>query len=382
MPYQEDFAVEQFMDKFETQAKYNLGETCCYSLSLDDIEQLSGNRYELDRSMRLTYRDIKGSEELRSLIASIYGNTLTGDNVLVSNGAIASNYLLYYTLVGKGDHVICVDPTYSQLYSVPEMFGAEVDLLKLTKEDGYIPNVNVLAKMIKKNTKLIIINNPNNPLGSVIPNNVMKDICQLCEKHDIYLHSDEVYRPMFHSLEEGFDLPDSACNLYSKAIVTCSMSKAYSVAGIRLGWMITQDKQVLRDAASRRDYNTISVSVIDDRIAQYVLKNADKVIKRNMTLCKENYNYLTEFIEKNKEDFEYVAIPQGGTVCLLRTKKIEDTYNFAEFLATEFNVLAVPGEAFNFPGTLRIGYGNSKDDLIVGLPLLKKANDLWIDRTK
>ncbi|CAB4252109.1 similar to Saccharomyces cerevisiae YJL060W BNA3 Kynurenine aminotransferase, catalyzes formation of kynurenic acid from kynurenine [Maudiozyma barnettii] len=382
MPYQEDFAVEQFMDKFETQAKYNLGETCCYSLSLDDIEQLSGNRYELDRSMRLTYRDIKGSEELRALIATIYGNTLTKDNVLVSNGAIASNYLLYYTLVGKGDHVICVDPTYSQLYSVPEMFGAEVDHLKLTKEDDYIPNVETLAKMVKKNTKLIIINNPNNPLGSVIPNNIMKDICQLCEKHDIYLHSDEVYRPMFHSLEEGFDLPESACDLYSKAIVTCSMSKAYSVAGIRLGWMITQDKQVLRDAASRRDYNTISVSVIDDRIAQYVLRNADKVIARNMNLCKENYHYLTEFINKNKEDFEYVGTPQGGTVCLLKTKEINDTYGFAEFLATEFNVLAVPGEVFNFPGTLRIGYGNSKNDLVEGLPLLKKANDIWISRTK
>ena len=380
MPYQEDFAVEQFMDAYETKAKYNLGETCCYSLSLDDIEKLSGNKFKLDRSMRLTYRDIKGSDELRTQIAALYDGNLNLDNVLVSNGAIASNYLLYYTLVGKGDHVICVDPTYSQLYSVPDMFGAEVDLLKLTKEDGYIPNLDTLSGMIKENTKLIIINNPNNPLGSVIPNNVMKQICQLCEKHDIYLHSDEVYRPMFHSLGPNFEVPESACSLYSKAIVTCSMSKAYSVAGIRLGWMITADKQVLRDAASRRDYNTISVSVIDDRIAQYVLKNADNVIARNMRLCKENYQYLTEFIDKHQNDFEYVATPQGGTVCLLRIKNIKNTYDFAAYLANEFNVLAVPGEAFNFPGTLRIGYGNSKDDLINGLPLLKKANDLWIAR--
>lgn len=380
MPYQEDFAVEQFMDKFETNVKYNMGETCCYSLSLDDIEKLSGNKYTLDTSLRLTYRDIKGSDELREMIAAVHGNTMTKENVLVSNGAIASNYLLYYTLVGKGDHVICIDPAYSQLYSVPAMFGAEVDLLKLEKENGYIPKLEDLASLIKSNTKLIIINNPNNPLGSVIPNNIMKDICDLCAKHDIYLHSDEVYRPLFHSLPEGFEVPDSACNMYSKAIVTCSMSKAYSVAGIRLGWMISQDKQVLRDAASRRDYNTISVSVVDDRIAQYVLSNASYIIDRNMKLCKENYKYLTSFIANNQENFEYIGTPQGGTVCLLKIKKIQNTYPFAEFLATEYGLLAVPGEAFNFPGTLRIGYGNSMEDLEMGLPVLKEATDAWLKR--
>ena len=158
------------------------------------------------------------------------------------------------------------------------------------------------------------------------------------------------------------------------------MSKAYSVAGIRLGWMISQDKQVLRDAASRRDYNTISVSVVDDRIAQYVLSNASYIIDRNMKLCKENYKYLTSFIANNQENFEYIGTPQGGTVCLLKIKKIQNTYPFAEFLATEYGLLAVPGEAFNFPGTLRIGYGNSMEDLEMGLPVLKEATDAWLKR--
>lgn len=374
MPYQEDFAVEQFMDRYETDIDFNLGETCCYSLSLNEIQKLGNcESYQFDFDQRLTYGAIKGSLKLREQIASLYGEEFTSGNVLITNGAIGANFLTYYTLVGKGDHTICVTPTYNQLFSVPKMFGSEVSLLQLKPEDGFLPNLDTLKSMVQTNTKLIIINNPNNPLGVMIPDNMLLEISRICQENNIYLHSDEVYRPIFHSLPDGMLPPKSCCEIYDKAICTGSMSKGFALAGIRLGWIISKDLKFLRDAASRRDYSTISVSMIDDSIASYALSNVDKIIERNYKLCLRNLTILEQFIDQNEDLFEYVVKPQGGTVCLVTLKKIANSEKFAHFLAQKYRVLTVPGECLNYPGTLRIGLGNGENDLIGGLPKLKEA---------
>lgn len=378
MPYQEAFGVEQFMDAYETKITYNLGETCCFSLNLDEIAHLSGEKFELDGQTRLNYGAIKGSQELRTLIASMYGGQFTMDDVLVTNGAIGANFLLYYALVGPSDHVISVAPTYNQLYSVPQMFGAEVDLIELVEEEDFKINLERLESLIKDNTKLIILNNPNNPLGNIIPCDILQKICAICKTHDIYLHCDEVYRPLFHSLPKNVEEPKSACQLYANAISTGSMSKAYSAAGIRLGWMITKNTKVLIDAASRRDYNTISVSKIDDKVAQYVLQHRDKILKRNYELCLGNLKILTQFVEGSCGRYCFVTTPQAGSVCLIKPFNVKDTVQFARFLAEKWKILLVPGDLFGVSNSLRVGYGNCEEDLSKGLPLLEKAYDEWM----
>lgn len=377
MPYQEDFGVEQFMNEYETNIAYNLAETCCFSLSLGEIGDLCGRNFEFDNKKRLSYGAIKGSDELRSLIASTYGPDFTKEDVLVTNGAIAANFLLYYALAGPGDHVISVAPTYSQLHSVPSMFGAEVELIQLEEDKDYNINVKNLKSMIKSNTKIIILNNPNNPLGKLMNTDTLRKICSLCAENKIYLHCDEVYRPMFHSLPADVSEPPSICELYDNGISTGSMSKAYSAAGIRVGWIITKNKDLIRTALSRRDYNTISVSMVDDMIAQYILRNREHVIRRNYQLCQENLKTLREFLDRNSEKFEFVTYPQSGCVCLVRPIGIKDSEKFARHLAEEWKVLAVPGDLFGVPNSLRIGYGNSKQDLLNGLPVLEKAYDQW-----
>lgn len=381
MPYQEDFAVEQFMDKYETSIVHNMGETCCYSLNLDEVYQLTGEKFSFDGTVRLTYGSIKGSEELRSLVAAMYSNEsikLTKDNVLITNGAIGANFLVNYTLVGPNDHVICVDPTYQQLNSVPKMFGADVDLLELKREDGWTPNLSNLEDLIKPNTKLVVINNPNNPLGSVIPTEQLKKVAALCKRHGIYVLSDEVYAPLFHSCSP----PQSFCQLYSRGIITGSMSKAYSAAGLRLGWIVSQDVQLLKDAASRRDYNTISVSQVDDHIACYMLRNRKAILERNLKLCKENLETLESFVASSEGRFSFVVKPLGGAVCLVSVNGIEDTEKFCASLAEDYKVLCVPGEVFGRPGSIRIGYGNSAKDLENALPILQQAYDEWTIKVK
>lgn len=380
MPYQEDFGVEQFMDEYENDVENNLGESCCLSLSLDEISKLSGENFKLDFQERLTYGAIKGSDNLRNLIASMYGSEFTKDDVLVTNGAIAANFLLHYALVGSGDHVISVAPTYNQLYSVPRMFGAEVDLIWLQEEDDFEINIETLKSLIKENTKLIILNNPNNPLGSHISRQVLEEICSLCKTHGIYLHCDEVYRPLLHSLPAETEPAPYACQLFENAVSIGSMSKAFSAAGIRVGWIITKNRKILRDASARRDYNTISVSKIDDQVAQYILRNRDAILKRNYKLCLHNLKFLSNFMEGSSGRFEFYVAPKAGSVCLVRPVGIMDTVKFARFLAEEWKTLTVPGDFFGVPGTLRVGYCNSTEDLERGLSFLSKAYDNYVNR--
>lgn len=164
------FEVEQWMDSYETTpGVINIAETCCASISVDDLISLNTDKSAsspLQLSKKLTYGDILGSSTLRSRVASLLNRDLnlyspdgsleplTAENVIITQGAIAANFLVFYTLVGPGDHVISVYPTYQQLYSVPESLGAEVSLWKLKAEKGYVPDVGELEGLVKDNTKV------------------------------------------------------------------------------------------------------------------------------------------------------------------------------------------------------------------------------------
>lgn len=151
------------MEKHETGAKYNIAETCCASISVDDLREISDDKSTnpLTLSTKLTYGPIRGSDELRGQLARLYSvktpTPLPPDNILITAGGIQANFLLYYTLVGPGDHVICHYPTYQQLYSVPESLGAEVSLWKSKETDGWKLDIKELESLIKPNTKLIIL---------------------------------------------------------------------------------------------------------------------------------------------------------------------------------------------------------------------------------
>ena len=150
------------MDEYETTAKYNIAETCAASISVEDLCSFDEEkRSPLSLSTKLTYGAIRGSEKLRSNLARLYSakapTPLPPENVLITNGAIAANFLVLYTLVGPGDHVICHYPTYQQLYSVPKSLGAEVSLWKAREEKEWQLDVDELRNLIKPSTKLIII---------------------------------------------------------------------------------------------------------------------------------------------------------------------------------------------------------------------------------
>ena len=263
------FAVEEWMNEYEHEAIFNLAETCVNPLTVEELIRLDGTEpadfFEQVAKQKLTYGHITGSPEFRQLVAGLY-SSITEDQVLLMNGAIGANFLVFYSLVQPGDHVIAIHPAYQQLYDVPKSFGASVDLLHLRKENNFLPDLDELRSMVKDNTKLIVINNPNNPTGALMDDEMLKEIVAIAKETDAYTLCDEVYRNL---LQEDQKI-SSIVDLYEKGISTSSMSKGLSLAGLRLGW-IAASPEVIRECLKRRDYNTISCGLIDDMLAVHAL---------------------------------------------------------------------------------------------------------------
>ncbi|KAB8232888.1 putative aminotransferase [Aspergillus alliaceus] len=384
-----EFAVERWMDDYENDAKHNLAETCCASISLSDLSSLSGQRTSIvDYDQKQVYGAIRGSKALRSNIANLYTTEasvpVSADNVLVTNGAIQANFLALYTNVGPGDHVICHYPTYQQLYSVPEAFGAQVDLWRSREDAGWQPDLEDLRALVKPNTKLILLNNPQNPTGAVLEREILQGIVDIAREHDIMIHSDEVYRPLFHSLDPSQpEHPPSILSLgYDKVIATGSMSKAFSLAGIRLGWIVSGSSEIIEACASVRHYTIIAVGQLDDSVATLALSTptVNNLIERNIQLARQNLAALDIFIKEFEWATEWTR-PRAGTTAFVkfvnRDGKPIDEVAFCQQLLKQKGVMFVPGSqcfggGVDFKGYVRIGYVPENQVMIDGLQALRE----------
>ncbi|KAH6620587.1 pyridoxal phosphate-dependent transferase [Boeremia exigua] len=382
-----EFAVEAWMDANEHHCKYNLAETCCASISIDQLRDLSENKTAevLKTDRVLTYGAIRGAEDLRNNLARLYSakvtTPLSADNILTTPGAIQANYLTAYSLVGEGDHVICQYPTYQSLYDVPKSLGAEVDLWKGKPENKWVPDLEELKALIKPNTKVIVVNNPNNPTGAVLGKTFLEQLIEIAKEKNITIHSDEVYRPIFHSIIPiDKEFPPSLLSMgYSNVVVTGSMSKAYSLAGIRVGWIASRNTEIIETIASARHYTTISVSGLDEQVAAYALSpgTVHGLLARNIQLAKTNLALLDRFVIKNEDECEWVK-PVAGTTAFLkfhREGKPVDSVDFCKKLLEKTGVLFVPGsQSFGeeFKGYVRIGFVNDTETVQKGLDEVTK----------
>lgn len=360
------FAVEQWMNEYETGCEHNLAETCAESLTVDQLLQLSGvGDSVLDhlKPVKLTYGAIKGSVRLRAAVAALHDRQ-NADNVLITHGAVGANHLVHHTLVEPGDRVVSVLPTYQQHYSIPEAIGADVRVVRLREDHGWLPDLDELASQITTGTKLVVLTNPSNPTGSLMDRDVLRQVVSLCDAAGAWLLCDEVYR--------GIDQTDpgttvSVADLYHRGISTSSMSKAFSLAGLRLGWVVAPD-DLVEDLTIHRDYHTISVGMIDDLLASIALEHADTILRRNRNLVRQNLATLADWVE-HQPGLDWVK-PRGGTTALLRYDLPMTSRDLCVSLLQETGIMLTPGSALDMEGYLRIGYANSPQVLTDGLPRL------------
>ncbi|SDA61537.1 aminotransferase [Sinorhizobium sp. NFACC03] len=358
-----NFGVEIWMNKYETKCQLNLAETCVDSLTVAELLEMAGTN-DISQQLlplKLTYGEIEGSVRLRTLIAKLYENQKI-ENVITTHGAIGANALVHQTLVEPGDRVISVLPTYQQHYSIPESFGADTQILKLTEKTGFLPDLVELKKLAIPGTKLIAINNPNNPTGSLMDRAYLEQIVEIARACGAWILCDEVYRGTDQESDSG--MTASVADLYEKGISTGSMSKTFSLAGLRLGWIVAP-AELIHAVSIHRDYNTISVGMLDDHFAAIALESKDKILERSHRITRSNLAIVSDWVDA--EPLISWVKPKSGTTALLKYELPISSEEFCIRLLEKTGVMLTPGSAMDMEGYLRIGYANGKDILREGL---------------
>lgn len=363
------FAVEEWMNAWEVGAKYNIAETCVDSISMNELFELTGeDKTEfLNRlcARRLSYGDIEGLPEFRKGVCGLY-KTLNIENIVPTHGASGANHHVFYSLISPGDRVVSIMPTYQQLYSIPESYGADVQILHLSKENNYLPDLEKLRRLVTPKTKMICINNPNNPTGALMSEQLLREIVEIARSADAWILCDEVYRHL--SQEDGWC--PSIVDLYEKGISVSSMSKVFSLAGLRLGWIATHDMSVVKSCLSHRDYNLVSCGVFDEMLAAAALKHRDKLLERSRKIVRENLQILDNWVS-SEPHVSYVK-PKAGTTALVYYDLDISSYEFCEEMYKKTGAFVTPGDCFEVPHSMRIGYAYGKQDLIDGLKAISE----------
>ena len=354
-----DFKVEQWMNDYENDAIYNMTDTCVKALTLQellDCEDFDFNELTLD------YGQITGDVELKKEILSLYASG-TIDNITTAQGCLQANELVMNTLLEKGDEVIAIVPGYQQFVDIPKSIGCKVRLIELDEYD-WQGDVKKFRKMLNASTKMIILNNPSNPTGTEYSYEFLNELIEVCKPYGTYILCDEVYR--------GLNQEVSISDIYENGISTSSLSKVFSLAGLRFCW-IKANEYVIHQINIRRDYSMISTGPLVDKLGWIALKYKDEFILRAKNIISTNKNIVREWLKENPR-FECV-LPSGGTVCFLKYYFDLKSETFAKLLLAEKGVFFVPGSCFDKEYYFRLGLAQDSKLFKSGLDELSNFVD-------
>jgi aspartate/methionine/tyrosine aminotransferase len=342
--------------------KYNFTESSTTDKTMADVG------IKISDDLLLCYGDHLGKFELREKIGEDYG--LKPKNVMVTVGACMGLFTIYSTLLVPGDHVVLMSPNYPANIEVPRSLGCKVDLLELKFEDDFKIDLEKLASLIKPETKIVNITYPHNPSGAMVDEETLKAAIELCEQKGCLILVDETYG----DLVQGNRIPRAA-SLSKNAISIESLSKAMGIPGIRTGWVVSQDMELLERFVAAKEQICICGSAIDEDCAYQVISNKKSIMKGIYADVKEKFEIVADFMEK-QDCLEWVK-PAGGVVCFprIRTDIELDTKEFYEILNNKYGVFVGPGRWFDLDDRyFRLGYAwPTKEELIVGLPLICQA---------
>lgn len=358
------FGVEEWLNVHEKEAIYDMAGVSIDALTLQELFDLAGlsqeEFYQELLTKKLNYGWIEGSPEFKRAVSNLY-HLVAESQILQTNGATGANMLVLYGLIEPKDHVISIYPTYQQLYDIPKSLGAEVDLWQVKEENNWLSDLDELRQLIRPNTKMICINNANNPTGAVMDDEYLQELVAIAKSCGAYILADEVYRS-FTTKKVS-----SIIDLYDKGISVNGLSKTFSLPGIRVGWVAACDEviDILRDY---RDYTMICAGVFDDMVASLALEHKEAILARNRHIIRENLAILDQWIAlESKASYIRPAEVPTSFVKLDVNVPIE---TFCLTLLQKYGVLLVPGNRFDREGYIRLGYSCQQETLKRGLQLL------------
>jgi aspartate/methionine/tyrosine aminotransferase len=350
-----EFKLEEYLAKYEFSAPYLL---CCSDAETwkisDVIKMASADDLKMWNDLKLSYTEDQGLPELREAIAKQDFPNLGKNHILCFSGAEEGIFCVLSALLDKKDHAIVITPCYQSLAEIPKFRGAETTEIELQEQNEWRIDIGAIENAIKPNTKIIIINFPQNPTGQVITRNEQNELVALLQKHDLWLFSDEVYRLLGNPSN---DWAPTAANIYKKAISLGVMSKAYGMPGLRIGWVASQNVDLLNKARKIKHYTTICSSGPSEIISLIALKNASKILERNNKIIESNIKLLDIFFAKYSNIFSWIR-PQGGCVGYVKYHGSKSIDLFCDELVKQKGVLLLPASTYSHNSQhFRIGFG-------------------------
>jgi len=352
----EDFALERFFARWEFKAEMLLCASDIEGLAMREVLSMAD---EADRrrwdELTLGYTESPGLPALREQIAGLYEH-ICSDEVLVFSGAQEAIFALNNVLLGPEDHAIVLKPAYESLAQVAVAAGAQVSRIQLRESEGWRLDTSAVRAALRPNTRLIFLNEPHNPTGGLSDRQTFDGLVAIAAESGARLAVDEVYR--FLEFEPADRLPAGADALPGGVSIGV-MSKSFALAGLRIGWVATRDRELLARLAAFKDYTTICNSAPAEVLALIALKARDRVLARNRGIVAANMPLLDEFFARWAGTFEWVR-PRGGSIGFPRLVAGPPIDRFAEDLVRETGVLLLPGTVFADTGNhFRIGFGRS-----------------------
>jgi aspartate/methionine/tyrosine aminotransferase len=342
------FAMERWQSTYENRVEFNLSESGVHPLTLREL--LDIGRANVD-DVLLGYGQSNGSDVLRARIAALYENG-GDDGVVVCNGSAEANFITMWDLVRAGEEIAVVVPTYMQTYGLAQNIGARVVEIPLREELGWQPDPDDIARAITGRTRLIVVTNPGNPTGSTLSGVARAAIVQAAQRTGAWILADEVYRG---AEIDGSDTP-SFFGTHDRVVATGSLSKAYGLPGLRIGWCMS-DASTAERLWARSDYTTISAGELTDQLAAIALDSAvrPKLLERTRGIIRTGLDTLTAWFEATG-GFHWHE-PAAGAICLARYDADISSDDLAERLRAEQSVLIVPGSHFGLDRYVRFGIG-------------------------
>lgn len=368
------FEMERMMSHFEQEVEFNLSESGVHPITLQSL--LSDHPEAIDELLatEINYPHVNGIPLLRDNIALTYDGA-TRDNVLVTVGAIEANYVAIRSMLNPADEIVVMLPNYMQIWGVAKNHGLTVKTFNLQEDDGWAPDLAELESRINARTKLIAVCNPNNPTGRILTESEMDRIVELASRNDSWILADEVYRGAERTTDE---ITPSFYGRYEKVVAIGSMSKAYGLPGLRIGWAVAPPA-LLEELWARHEYVAISATMLSNKLAAIALdpKTRKRILDRTRSYIRAGFPVLQQWMDDHPGLFSLTP-PDASAVAFIKYDLDINSSEFIRRLHSEKSVLIVPGDHFGLDHHLRISFGLQRDYLTSGLDriagLIKELN--------
>jgi aspartate/methionine/tyrosine aminotransferase len=348
------FEIERYFAVHEFAVPYLLCASDVEPLSMQELLALADDETRA-LWVGLGYTETLGSPLLRQEIAGLY-ETLESDDAIAVVGASEALFLLISALVRPGDHVVALWPAYQSLYDLARAQGAEVDLVELRPEDGWALDLDRLSAALRPTTRAVIVNFPHNPTGMHLSAGEFAALVDLVERNGSTLICDEVYRGLEQN--PAGRLP-AAADCSPSAVSVGVLSKSYALAGLRVGWLATRDRDLLAAVAKIRDYTSLCSPAPSEVLGVIALRAADTLVERSRAIIAANLPLVDALLAEHPERLDWVR-PAAGSIGFPRYRGSEGIDAFNERLVREQGVLLLPGRVYGYgDGRFRLGFGRS-----------------------